>query len=150
MDIHEWKLKALKVRAARGGVDIIETKLIESSKTIKRLEDGFDRVLLDVPCSGLGVLRRNPDTKWKLQAEEITRLVQLQKEILQDYSKLSKNNGRMVYSTCSVLPEENEQQVQAFLSSEAGKNWKLKEEKRLWPHLDGYDGFYAALLEKKN
>ncbi len=150
MDIHQWKLDELRIRCRRNGVDIVETKVIDSNKTIKRLEDSFDAVLLDVPCSGLGVLRRNPDTKWKLSAEEITRLVQLQKEILQDYSKLAKKNGRMVYSTCSVLNEENEQQVQFFLNSEAGKNWQLKAEKRLWPHRDGYDGFYAALLEKKN
>lgn len=149
MDIHQWKLDELRTRCRRAGVDIVETKLIESNKTIKRLENSFDAVLLDVPCSGLGVLRRNPDTKWKLTAEEVARLVQLQREIMQDYSKLAKSKGRMVYATCSVLKEENENQVQWFLASEAGKQWQLKEEKRLWPHRDGFDGFYAAFLEKK-
>lgn len=146
MDIHEWKLKALKVRAARDGVDIIETKLIESGKTIKRLENTFDRVLLDVPCSGLGVLRRNPDTKWKLSLEEIARLIDLQKEIISQYSKICKPGGIMVYATCSILHRENEEQVQWFLNSEAGKNWALKKEMRVWPHIDKYDGFYAAVL----
>ncbi|MEK6627957.1 MAG: RsmB/NOP family class I SAM-dependent RNA methyltransferase [Bdellovibrionota bacterium] len=148
MDIHEWKLKALKVRAARDGVDIIETKLIESNKTIKRLENTFDRVLLDVPCSGLGVLRRNPDTKWKLSLEEIARLTDLQKEIISQYSKLCKSSGIMVYATCSILHRENEEQVQWFLNSEAGKNWTLKKEMRVWPHIDKYDGFYAAVMVK--
>ncbi|MGZ3724725.1 MAG: RsmB/NOP family class I SAM-dependent RNA methyltransferase, partial [Pseudobdellovibrio sp.] len=148
MDIHEWKLKELKTRAARNGVDIIETKVIESNKTIKRLEDSFDRVLLDVPCSGMGVLRRNPDTKWKLTLEEIKRLTDLQKEIVTNYSKLCKKGGLMVYATCSILHRENEEQVKWFLASEAGKNWTLKKEIRVWPHKDHFDGFYAALLEK--
>ncbi len=148
MDIHEWKLKELKVRAARDGVDIIETKVIESNKTVKRLENSFDRVLLDVPCSGLGVLRRNPDTKWKLTPEEITRLTELQKEILGTYSKMCKVGGLMVYATCSILHRENEEQVKWFLAGESGQGWSLKKEMRIWPHKDKYDGFYAALLEK--
>lgn len=150
MDIHEWKLKELKTRAARGGVDIIETKVIEGSKTIKRLENSFDRVLLDVPCSGLGVLRRNPDSKWKLSIEEINRLLVLQKEIISDYSKLCKVGGVMVYATCSILHRENEEQVQWFLSTEEGKKWQLEKEIRVWPQIHGFDGFYGAKLKKIN
>lgn len=149
MDIFEWKLQELKKRAARDGVDIIETKVIDSSKVIKRLEGSFDRVLLDVPCSGMGVLRRNPDTKWKLKMSEIDRLVELQRELIVNYSKLSKPGGRMVYATCSILKRENENQVKWFLESEAGQKWELKEEMRRWPHLDGHDGFYAAVLQHK-
>lgn len=149
MDIHEWKLKELKARAARAGVDIIETKVIDSSKVIKRLENSFDRVLLDVPCSGLGVLRRNPDTKWKLSSEEIARLITLQREILSQYSLMCKPGGRMVYATCSILPRENEAQVRWFLSSDAGKGWELISELRVWPHKDQYDGFYAAVMQRK-
>lgn len=148
MDIHEWKLKELKIRAARDGVDIIETKLIESSKTMKRLENSFDRVLLDVPCSGLGVLRRNPDTKWKLSLEEIKRLTDLQKEIISQYSKICKTGGIMVYATCSILHRENEEQVKWFLDSEIGKHWSLKKELRVWPHIEKFDGFYAAVMVK--
>ena len=148
MDIHEWKLKELKIRAARDGVDIIETKLIESSKTMKRLENSFDRVLLDVPCSGLGVLRRNPDTKWKLSLEEIKRLTDLQKEIMSQYSKICKTGGIMVYATCSILHRENEEQVKWFLDSEIGKHWSLKKELRVWPHIEKFDGFYAAVMVK--
>jgi 16S rRNA (cytosine967-C5)-methyltransferase len=150
MDIHQRKLDELRQRCRRNGVDIVESKLIESNKTIKRLENSFDAVLLDVPCSGLGVLRRNPDTKWKLSRTEIDRLVLLQQQILADYAGMAKNNGRMVYSTCSVLKRENEEQVQKFLNSEPGKKWTLQKEIRLWPHREGFDGFYAALLTKQN
>ncbi len=149
MDIHEWKLKELKTRAARGGVDIIETKLIEGSKTIKRLENSFDRILLDVPCSGLGVLRRNPDTKWKLTLTEIERLQKLQREIIFDYSKLAKANAVMVYATCSILHRENEDQVKWFLSTEEGQKWNLEKEIRIWPHTHGFDGFFGARLRRK-
>lgn len=149
MDIHEWKLKELKTRAARAGVDIIETKVIDSNKIIKRLEGSFDRVLLDVPCSGLGVLRRNPDTKWKLSLEEIERLISLQREILSQYSTMCKPDGKIVYATCSILPRENEEQVRWFLKSESDSAWELVHELRVWPHKDQYDGFYAAVLQRK-
>jgi len=149
MDIHEWKLNELKKRAARDGVDIIETKVIETNKTIKRLENSFDKILLDVPCSGMGVIRRNPDTKWKLSIEEIDRMVNLQREILKEYSKMAKSKATMVYATCSILHRENEDQVKWFLNeTDEGKSWKLIEELRLWPHKDGFDGFYAAKLER--
>lgn len=149
MDIHEWKLNELKKRAARGGVDIIETKVIETNKTIKRLENSFDKILLDVPCSGMGVIRRNPDTKWKLSMEEIDRMILLQREILKDYSKMAKSKATMVYATCSILHRENEDQVKWFLTeTEEGKSWKLVEEVRLWPQTDGFDGFYAAKMER--
>lgn len=146
MDIHEWKLSELMKRARRDGIDIIETRVIESNKTIKRLEESADAVLLDVPCSGLGALRRNPDTKWKLKPEQLSELLEIQQGILQDYSKMVKPGGRMVYATCSVLPSEDELQVQKFL--EASSNWKLITEHREWPHINGFDGFYMALLVK--
>lgn len=148
MDIHEWKLKELRDRASRAGVDVLETKLIDTNKTVKRLEDSFDRVLLDVPCSGLGVIRRNPDTKWKLTMEELNRLQDLQKEIISKYSDMCKVGGIMVYATCSILHRENEQQVQWFLNTEAGKKWSLVKELRVWPHKHGFDGFYAAVLKR--
>lgn len=149
MDIHEWKLGELKKRAARNRVDIIETKIIDSNKTIKRLEGSFDRVLLDVPCTGWGVIRRNPDTKWKLSPDEIDRLITLQREIITDYAKMCKAGGLMVYATCSILNKENEEQVKWFLASDEGQKWSFKKEIRLWPHKDNFDGFYAALLERK-
>ncbi len=147
MDTEQWKLDELKKRARRAGVANIEPRLIESSKTIKRLENSADRLLLDVPCSGLGVLRRNPDAKWKLNIDFIDRVKELQQHILKDYSLMIKRGGLMVYSTCSILHTENEDQVQKFLNDSEGK-FELIEEKRIWPS-DGFDGFYMALIKKK-
>lgn len=148
MDIHEWKLNELKQRARRDGVDVVETRVIEGSKTIKRLEESFDRVLLDVPCSGMGVLRRNPDSKWKLTPEEIDRLEKLQAELLASYSRMCKKGGALVYATCSVLPRENERQVGTFLASPVGEGWTLEEEIKTRPDQGDGDGFYAARLRR--
>ncbi|MCB0369348.1 MAG: methyltransferase domain-containing protein [Bdellovibrionales bacterium] len=144
LDLHEWKLKELRKRASRNSVDIIEVKVIESLKTIKRLEKSFDRVLLDVPCSGSGVIRRNPDKKWKLTSEEIDHLIQVQKDILDQYKSMMKDGGKLVYSTCSLFPEENELQIQRFLKE--NPNWKLEKEIKIFPHVQGFDGFYGARL----
>ncbi len=148
LDIHDWKLNELKVRARRNSVDIIETRVIDSTKVVKRLHDTADRLLLDVPCSGIGVLRRNPDAKWKLTSEEVERLQQLQYEILTSYSAIVKKGGKMVYATCSLLPSENEQQVQRFLK-EHGDRWTMLQDLHLRPDRDGYDGFYAAALQRQ-
>lgn len=145
LDVHEWKLTELRKRASRNGADNIETRLIEDTKTIKRLAASADRVLLDVPCSGLGVLRRNPDSKWKLSIAEIERLQVLQAEILRSHSRIVKPGGKLVYATCSILPGENERQIASFLA-EHGENWVLEEELQLRPGRDGGDGFYAARL----
>jgi len=147
MDVHDWKLHELKLRARRDGVDIIETRLIDSAKMIKRLEGQADRLLLDVPCSGSGVLRRNPDTKWKLNEKEMERLQATQYEILSTYSSMTKKGGQMVYATCSVFPSENEQQVKRFLK-EHGEEWSLVREIHLRPDKEGFDGFYGALLRR--
>lgn len=149
LDTVENKLTELKRRAARAGVDIVEAKLIDSNKVIKRLENSADRVLLDVPCSGLGVLRRNPDTKWKLQAEELSRLNNLQAEILAAYSRMVKPGGKLVYATCSILPSENERQIHRFLADNP-EGWELVLEKKFPPGLNGYDGFYAAVLNRQS
>ncbi len=148
LDTVAWKLDELKTRARRAGASNIETRAIESRKTIKRIYGTADRLLLDVPCSGLGVLRRNPDAKWKLTPEQIESLRQTQQEILQAYSPIIKVGGRMVYATCSILPSENQAQVTRFLESPAGKNYTLLSEKRILPQDEGFDGFYMALLER--
>lgn len=145
LDVHQWKLNELRRRATRAGADTIVTKLIEGDKTTDRLREDADRVLLDVPCSGLGVLRRNPDTKWKLTLYELDRLRATQADILRRYSKMLKPGGKLVYATCSILPSENEQQVQAFLA-EAGAQWQLDTELSLRPDQGDTDGFYAARL----
>ncbi|WP_026953151.1 RsmB/NOP family class I SAM-dependent RNA methyltransferase [Algoriphagus mannitolivorans] len=149
MDVEEWKLQQAKLRARRNGVSIFEPRLIEGTKTIKRLKESADRLLLDVPCSGLGVLRRNPDTKWKLSPESIENVQKTQQEILQTYPSMLKSGGQMVYATCSILPSENEIQVQKFLESEAGKGFELIEDKKVLAQESGFDGFYIARLLKK-
>jgi 16S rRNA (cytosine967-C5)-methyltransferase len=146
MDIEAWKLDELKRRTRRNGVSNVETRAIEA-KTIKRLRDSADRLLLDVPCSGLGVLRRNPDSKWKMKPDFLDKVRQTQFEILSDYSRMVKTGGKMVYATCSILPSESENQVQRFLAEQP--NWQLITERRASPARDGFDGFYMACLQKK-
>ncbi len=148
LDVHQWKLDELRKRVRRAKVDCVETRLIEGSKTLKRLADAFDRVLLDVPCSGLGVLRRNPDAKWKLSAEELERLQTVQADIFEQHSRLVRPGGKLVYATCSILPAENELQVRRFLEAHA-TDWTLEEEVRILPgQPPGSDGFYAARLAR--
>ncbi|WP_034043988.1 RsmB/NOP family class I SAM-dependent RNA methyltransferase [Wocania ichthyoenteri] len=149
MDIYGNKLNELKRRAKRNGAHNIENRVIESTKVIKKLYDKADRVLIDAPCSGLGVLRRNPDAKWKLQPDFVEKIKTTQQDILQQYSKMVKAGGQLVYATCSILPSENQEQVAAFLKSEGGENFTLVKDKKVLAHQSGFDGFYMALLERK-
>lgn len=149
MDIYESKLRKLKVRAKRNKAHNIDMRVIDSTKPIKKLHRKADRVLIDAPCSGIGVLRRNPDSKWKLQPEFLDSIKKVQQDILQQYSKIVKPGGKMVYATCSVLPSENQNQVAAFLKSEAGKDFTLVKDKKVLAHKSGFDGFYMALVERK-
>ena len=148
MDIYESKLRKLKVRAKRNKAHNIDLKEINSTKVIKKLHNKADRVLIDAPCSGLGVLKRNPDSKWKLQPEFIDNIKAIQQDILQSYSKMVKPGGKLVYATCSVLPSENQEQVKQFLTSESGKEFIFVSDKKILASESGYDGFYMALLEK--
>lgn len=148
MDIYESKLKKLKIRARRNGVHNVDLKVIDSTKPIKKLHNKADRVLIDAPCSGLGVLRRNPDAKWKLEPEFLDRIRGVQHDVLQQYSKMVKPGGKLVYATCSVLPSENQNQVNAFLKSEAGKDFTFVKDKKVFAHESGFDGFYMAVMAK--
>lgn len=149
LDIYGNKLKELKRRARRNGAHNIEPRAIDSTKVIKKLYGSADRVLIDAPCTGLGVLRRNPDAKWKLQPEFLKKITKTQREILFSYSKMVKPGGKLAYVTCSILPEENEKQVFGFLKSEEGKDFNLIEEKHIYASKSGFDGFYMALMVKK-
>jgi 16S rRNA (cytosine967-C5)-methyltransferase len=149
MDLYESKLKQLKIRAKRNGVFNIEPRIIDSTKVIKKLHEKADRVLIDAPCSGLGVLKRNPDAKWKLQPEFIENIKKVQAEVLENYSKMVKPGGKLVYATCSVLPTENQDQVNHFLTTETGKNFTFVKEQQILASETGFDGFYMALLERK-
>lgn len=147
LDIYDHKLKELKRRAKRNGAHNIEPRHIESTKVIKKLYDKADAVLIDAPCSGLGVLRRNPGSKWKLQPEFLDRIRATQAEILSTYSRMVKSGGQLVYATCSVLPSENQEQVQKFLDS--NEDFTLAKEKKVLSYESGFDGFYMALLKRK-
>ena len=148
MDIYESKLKKLKIRAKRNGVHNIDLKVLDSTKPVKKLYEKADRVLIDAPCSGLGVLRRNPDSKWKLKPEFIEDIKKVQEQVLQKYASMVKPGGKLVYATCSILPSENENQIETFLKSEMGKKFKFIKDQSILAHESGYDGFYMALLEK--
>lgn len=148
MDVELRKLEELKKRARRAGAFNVETRLIEGAKTIKKLESSADLVLLDVPCSGSGVLRRNPDAKWKLKAEFIEKIQSTQEAILNDYSKMVKPGGTLVYSTCSLFSTENQNQVEKFISSHP--NFLLEESRTLTPALNNTDGFFMARLKRVN
>lgn len=147
MDVEIKKLSNLKERAQRAGATIIHTELIDGS-TLEKHKETADRLLLDVPCSGLGVLKRNPDTKWKLTLSEIAKIKDLQSRILNTYPIMLKKGGTMVYATCSILPSENEGQIQEFLHSQKGK-FEMMEECHLWPSQGG-DGYYMARLRKNS
>ncbi len=149
MDIYESKLKKLKIRAKRNKAHNIDTRVLDSTKVIKRLAKKADRVLIDAPCSGIGVLRRNPDSKWKLQPEFVDKIKITQQEILENYSTMVKPGGKLVYATCSVLPSENQHQIDKFLTSESGKEFTFVKDNKVLSHVSGYDGFYMALLERK-
>ncbi|KGO95928.1 RsmB/NOP family class I SAM-dependent RNA methyltransferase [Flavobacterium enshiense] len=149
MDLYESKLKQLKLRAKRNGAFNIEPRVIEGTKTIKKLHEKADRVLIDAPCSGLGVLKRNPDSKWKLQPEFIDNIRKVQAEVLESYSKIVKPGGKLVYATCSVLPSENQEQIEKFLKTESGKNFTFVKDVKVLASESGFDGFYMALLDRK-
>ncbi|MGB0776492.1 MAG: RsmB/NOP family class I SAM-dependent RNA methyltransferase [Flavobacteriaceae bacterium] len=146
MDIYAGKLAQLKKRAKRAGVHNVNMRVIEGTKTIKKLKNSADRVLIDAPCSGIGVLKRNPDSKWKLQEEFVENIKQTQAQILSSYSSMLKVNGLLVYATCSIMPSENEEQVEKFLAEH--KNFKLHHDLKVSPSESGFDGFYMALLER--
>lgn len=147
LDTEAYKLEQLSKRARRNGVFNVQIRLLENSKISKRLAGTADRLLLDVPCSGSGVFRRNPDAKWKLSEAFMEKVKRTQAEILQQYAQMLKPGGKMVYATCSIFPSENKEQVNRFLN--ANPNFKLEDEKVLLPSVSGTDGFYMARIAKE-
>lgn len=149
MDVSQNKLDELKNRATRNGVALVETVLIDQEHTQAKWVETADRVLVDAPCSGLGILKRYPDTKWKMNPEKIKNLIALQKEILQRSAIWVKPGGLLVYATCSIFPNENQEQVNAFLNSPHGQAFERTKEKTFYAHQTGFDGFYIAVLKRK-
>ena len=164
-DVSEKRLTNLKPRLKRSGLSNVHPVRIENENDarIKRLAGKVDRVLVDAPCSGLGTLRRNPDLKWRQDAADIAELTIKQANILAGAAPLLKPGGRLVYATCSILREENEAVVAAFLSANA--NFRMLnaqeilraqqieidcgEHFQIFPHRHNTDGFFAAVLERQ-
>ncbi len=163
-DVSDKRLAKLKPRAARAGLSNIHPACLsgENDTRVKRLHGKADRVLVDAPCSGLGTLRRNPDLKWRQSPRSVDELTAKQAAILAAAAKLLRPGGRLVYATCSILGEENEAIVDAFLAAHAdfqripaqdilaaqGIAIECGADMRLSPQKHGTDGFYAAVLER--
>ncbi len=161
-DVAEKRLANLKPRLARSGLSNVHPQRIagERDQKLKRLVQKFDRVLVDVPCSGLGTLRRNPDLKWRQSAQDIVELTVRQAAILEAAARLVKPGGRLVYATCSLLQEENQVIVEQFLAAhpefclvnaadilaQHRINLDTGPCLRLLPHRHGTDGFFAAVM----
>lgn len=148
LDVDQYKLDILKQRARRAGVFNIETRLIDADKTIKKLANKADLLLLDAPCSGSGVWRRNPDAKWKTTPESLEKAIALQKEILNKYASMVKPGGSLVYATCSLFPSENMDQVNNFLAHHP--DFHLKDYRQLTTAKDATDGFFMARMLRQD
>ncbi len=144
-DINQNKLKMVEEHAKRMGISIVATKVLDASKLTNQREF-FDKILIDAPCSGLGVIRRNPETKWWLKPADIKKMVKKQKLILANVSNLLKPGGTLVYATCSTTLDENEQVVEDFLKHH--EEFIKEDSFRTWPHQGGADGFYAVKIRK--
>jgi 16S rRNA (cytosine967-C5)-methyltransferase len=165
MDVSARRLAELAPRAARAGVTSVHPLVLagEGDARAKRLAGKIDRVLVDAPCSGFGTLRRNPDLKWRHGPEAVQELAAKQGRILAAAAQLVKPGGRLVYATCSILPEENEAVADAFGAAHAQFaplscrellaaqriDLPCEERLRLWPHRHGCDGFFAAAFERR-
>ncbi len=165
-DVSDKRLNGLKPRLKRSQLSNVHPQLIggENDARIKRLGGKIDRVLVDSPCSGFGTLRRNPDMKWRQSPEGLDELMAKQRSILKGAAQLLKPGGRLVYATCSLLREENEDTVEHFLAAHSGFRLLdcqevLDDQRigletgrffRVYPHRHGTDGFFAAVLEKSS
>ncbi len=147
MDVESYKLGEAEKRAVRAGVQGLRTEWIRSPRDVQRHAGWANKMLLDVPCSGTGVIRRDVDTKWKLQPDHLERTLETQYGILRDYSDALQPGGTLVYATCSILRSENEDQVRRFLDEQDG-TFTLREEVRITPEHPHSDGYYVAVLQK--
>ena len=149
LDIYPAKLDELRKRCYRNGIQSVQTASVENEKVLNGIEKMADGILIDAPCSGLGVLKRNPDAKWNITPEQLEEILEVQKNILQTYAPMVKKGGTLVYATCSILPLENQLQVSHFLGSELGDLFELEKEHTYFSHETGFDGFYCARMIRK-
>ncbi len=163
-DLSPSKLRMIDAAAGRLGITCVSTAIADLRRPETAPEGAFDRILLDAPCSGLGVIRRNPEAKWRLKPDDITRLAAAQRNFLENVAAKLKPGGALVYSTCSTSREENEDVVRDFLSRHGDFVLENISELfpglpefitvdgffRAWPHRHGTDGFFAARMKKIN
>lgn len=146
-DIHPHRVRLVEEAAKKLDISIIHAKVHDATISMPSYKEKFDKILLDVPCSGLGVIRKKPDIKWTRKIEDFEELMSVQEKILDTCSEYLKPGGRMVYSTCTVLKRENEEQIDRFLLTHS--DFTLVEQVKLFPNVDETDGFYIAVLERK-
>ncbi len=147
-DIHEHRTKLVDKNTKRLGIDIIKTKVKDASLYDKNLNEKFDKILLDVPCLGIGVIKRKPDIKWQRRVEDIAEISMIQQNILENCSKYLKKGGVLVYSTCSILKEENENVIFQFLKKNSNFEVSKKDFLNIIPD-EEKDGFFICKLNKK-
>lgn len=145
-DLHEHRVRLVEKTAKRLDITIIQTEVKDATIYEKKYFGYFDKILLDVPCLGVGVLKRKPDIKWKRKKEDIEKITKIQKEILENCSKYLKDEGELVYSTCSILEEENEEIIQNFIKS--NRNFEIVEKLQIYQN-EKTDGFFICKMRKK-
>ncbi len=146
-DIFEHKIELIKNAAKRLGIDIIDARLGDSCEVDEILIEKADKVLADVPCSGLGVIHKKPDIKFSREAEDIAELTKIQEKILETAASYLKHGGTLVYSTCTILPEENRMRIESFLKEH--KEFKIVSENQLLTDETGRSGFYICKMLKE-
>ena len=161
-DIHKHRVELVEKAAKRLGITNIETQVKDASEYEEKYKETFDKILLDVPCQGLGVLKRKPDIKWKRKEEDVEEITKCQRAILQNCAKYLKVGGEIVYATCSIVKEENEDVIETFLKSntnfeieEIEENIEEKFEKnvekgnfiKIYPN-EKTDGFFICKMRK--
>jgi len=161
---HEHKISIISNAAKRLGLGIIKAELFDASKLDEKYNEKADRVLIDAPCTGFGIIRRKPDIKWSRTSQDEKEIMDIQNTIINVASKYVKHGGILVYSTCTTEPEENEGMVDKFLQqnsdfcrvdfSECLPYGMIKPEAKngymhLYPHVDGIDGFFVSKMMKK-
>ena len=145
-DSSDKKRKQLENRLKRNGISIVEYLNSENEYFFKKFNNSANIVIIDAPCSGLGVIKRNPVAKWHMNPKRIKQLIGIQKQILQKYAPLVKSRGNLVYATCSIFPNENQNQIKKFLKSNLGLEFHIEKEEVLLTHDTGGDGFYVVKL----
>lgn len=146
-DIHPHRVRLVEEAAQKLGITIIKAITKDACNYTTEYNGKYDKILLDVPCSGLGVIRKKPDIKWTRQKEDLKDLIDVQARILDTCSEYLRTGGRLVYSTCTILKQENEEQIEKFLMKHS--EFSLIEKINLFPNTDETDGFFIAVLERK-